>query len=65
MKPIDLTKVLKGHTSGWVALSPDYKKVVGHGKTLKKALEEAFKKGIDAPILMRAAKSYGGFVTKV
>lgn len=59
MKPIDLTKVLKGYTTGWVALSPDYKRVVGHGKTLKKAVERAISRGVDNPILMRAAKTYG------
>lgn len=59
MKQIDLTKVIKKFTSGWIALSPDYKKVVGHGKTIKKAVDEAQLQGIKDPILMRAAKSYG------
>ncbi len=59
MKQIDLSKVIKKYTSGWIALSPDYKKVVGHGKTIKKAANEAQLQGIKEPILMRAARSYG------
>ena len=59
MRPIDLTKVIKDYTSGWIALSPDYKKVVGHGRTIKSAVDKAQASGIKDPILMRAAKSYG------
>ena len=59
MKPIDLTKVIKDYTSGWIALSPDYKKVVGHGRTIKSAVDKAQTSGIKDPVLMRAAKSYG------
>jgi len=59
MKQIDLTKIIKKYTSGWLALSPDYKKVVGHGKTIKKAVNSAQSQGIKDPVLMRAAKSYG------
>lgn len=59
MRQIDLSKLVKKYTSGWLALSPDYKKVVGHGKTIEKAVNEAQLRGIKDPILMRAAKSYG------
>ena len=59
MKSIDLTKVIKKYKDGWLALSPDYKRVVGHGKTIKKAVGEAETHGVKEPILMRAAKSYG------
>ncbi len=59
MKQIDLTKIIKKYTSGWLALSPDYKKVVGHGKTIDKAISEAKSQGVKEPVLMRAAKSYG------
>lgn len=58
MKPIDLTKVLKGYTSGWVALSPDYKKVVGYGRTLKSASQRAEAEGFKNAIFMRAFKKY-------
>lgn len=59
MKSIDLTKVIKKYTNGWIALSPDYKKVVGHGKSIQVAVDQAQSKGIEDPVLMRAAKSYG------
>jgi len=59
MRPIDLTQVIKEYTSGWIALSPDYKKVVGHGRTIKSAVDKAQASGIKDPVLMRAAKSYG------
>lgn len=58
MKPIDLTKQIRKYTKGWLALSPDYSKVVGSGSTIKVALEEANSRGVKKPILMRAAKSY-------
>lgn len=32
---INFLKLLKGHTSGWVAISSDFNKVVLSGKTLK------------------------------
>ena len=59
MRPIDLTKIIKKYTSGWIALSPDYKKVVGHGKSIKLAVSRAQSRGVEDPVLMRAAKSYG------
>lgn len=59
MKPIDLTKTIKKYTQGWLALSPDYKKVVGHGKTIQNAVNQAESVGVKDPVLMRAAKSYG------
>lgn len=59
MKPIDLTKTIKKYTAGWLALSPDYKKVVGHGKTIKSASNQAKSVGVSEPIMMRASKTYG------
>jgi len=58
MKSIDLTKILKSYKSGWIALAPNYSKVVGSGKTIKEAVSEASTKGVNKPILMRAASSY-------
>jgi hypothetical protein len=34
-KTIDLTKLLNGVSSGWVAISADYKKLVAKGKDFK------------------------------
>lgn len=59
MKQIDLTRIIKKYTSGWIALSPDYKKVVGHGKTIEKATKEALINEFKDPILMRGSRSYG------
>ena len=35
--PRDLSKILKNHENEWVALSPDYKKVLSSGDTLEEA----------------------------
>ncbi len=43
LKPIDLTKVLLPFENKWVALSQDQKKVLGSGKTLKEAANQAEK----------------------
>lgn len=45
LKPIDLTKVLRPFKDQWVALSMDYKKVLGAGKTLEQAKKMADKTG--------------------
>lgn len=58
MKPIDLSKIIKKYKEGWIALNPDYSSVAGSGKTPKEAVESARIKGVDSPVLMRAAKSY-------
>lgn len=50
---IDWTKIYKKYKGLWVALKDDEKTVVGSGKTVKKAWEEAQKKGYENPILFR------------
>lgn len=44
MKVVDLTKAVKGKT-GWISISPDYKAVVAHAKTLKGLVYKLKKKG--------------------
>jgi hypothetical protein len=44
---IDLSEKLKPYEDQWVALSLDHKEVLGSGKTLKKAQQEAESKGKD------------------
>jgi hypothetical protein len=44
MKPIDLTKKLKPYEGKWITLSPDYKKVLGVGDTLKEAKKKTEKR---------------------
>lgn len=59
---IDLTKPLKDHTSGWVSISKDYKKVIASGRTLKSLLKKLNKMGNPDGYLMKAAKDYSGYV---
>ena len=62
MPVIDFTKILKGHTSGWVAITKDCKRVVASGKTLKETAKK-IKKLREADIFyFPAAKSYSNFV---
>lgn len=44
LKPIDLSKKLLSYENKWVALSQDYKEVLGAGKTLAEAKKQADKK---------------------
>jgi len=60
--PIDLSKVLSQHKSGWLALSPDNRTLVAVGKTLKIALEKARKLGVEKPSLLKAAPYQNLFV---
>ncbi len=51
---IEIHKKYKGK---WVVLTPDEKSVVASGKTLKKILDDAKKKGFEHPIVMRVQPS--------
>lgn len=63
MQTVNLSKILKNFSSGWVAISSDYKKVIAFGKTLKEVTEEVKKQKRDDVVLIPAAKNYRGFVT--
>ena len=63
MKTINLSKVLKNFSSGWVALTSDYKKVVASGKSLKEVSKAVEKQKRDDVVLISASKNYRGFVT--
>ncbi|OGD55801.1 hypothetical protein A3E73_00295 [Candidatus Beckwithbacteria bacterium RIFCSPHIGHO2_12_FULL_47_17] len=58
LKNHNFTKILKPFINQWVALSPDGKKVVGNGKTVKLALAQAKKNGEVKPLLTLAADNY-------
>jgi len=58
LKNHNFTKILKPFINQWVALSPDGKKVVGNGKTVKIALAKAKKSGESQPLLTLAADNY-------
>lgn len=65
MKNINLTKILKGFSSGWVALSADYKKVVAFGKSLEEVTNKVQKQKINDVVLVSAARNYRGYITAV
>jgi len=62
MSVIDFTKILKGHSSGWVAISKDCKKIVASGRTLKETANKINKLGKSDIFYFPAAKSYSNFV---
>jgi hypothetical protein len=60
-KKINLVKLLKGHTSGWVAISSDFSRVVLSGKTLHEVREKA--KNIKERLYyFQAGQDYTNFV---
>jgi len=65
MQTINLVKLLKPYSSGWVALSRDYKKVITSGKTLKEVTKKVQKQKRSDVVLISASKNYRGFVTMV
>lgn len=63
MQTVNLSKLLKNFSSGWVAITSDYKKVIASGNTLKEVTEKVKKQNRDDVVLIPAAKNYRGFVT--
>jgi Family of unknown function (DUF5678) len=60
---IDWTPIFEKYKGLWVALKEDEQTVVGSGKTLEEALEEASTNGYDEPIVTRMPNdlTYLGF----
>ena len=50
---IDWTNIYEKYIGLWVALEEDDVTLRGSGQTLKEAVEEARKKGLEKPILFR------------
>lgn len=63
VKQISLIKLLKKYTSGWVALSQDYKRVVTSGESLEEVDKNLERLGSPGVVLISAAKNYRGFIT--
>lgn len=63
MKTINLSKILKNFSSGWVAVTSDYKEVIASGKNLKEVTDKVEKQQRNDIILISASKNYRGFVT--
>jgi len=49
----DWTKIQKKYKGLWVAFAKDEKTVMGSGKTLRQAIEQAHKRGYKDPIMTR------------
>lgn len=62
MKTINLSKILKDYTFGWVSISKDYTKVIASGKSLKILLKKLERMGNPDGYLMKAAKDYSAYV---
>ena len=65
MKPVNLSKLLKNYSSGWIAITSNYKKVVASGKTLKEVTSKVAKQERDDVVLISASRNYRGYVTTV
>lgn len=53
-KTIDLSKILLRHKKGWIALTPDNRKLLASGNTLKQVLVKANRKGVTNPTVFKA-----------
>ena len=54
---VDLTKLLlNASRECWLALNEEQSKIVGRGETIREAVEEAKKNGVDDPIIVWSPK---------
>ena len=60
---MDFTKIYQKYKGLWVALSPDEKKVLGKGKTVKIAVEQAQQKGITTPYLFKVPTKIVSYIS--
>ncbi len=58
MKQVNISKLIKKYTSGWISLSSDQKKVIAHGKNLQTVLKKLKELGNPSGYLMKATKDY-------
>ena len=58
----DLSKILKKHKTGWLALTSSNEKLIAKGKTLREALKYAKKKGVTNPTLLKASSIDNYFI---
>ena len=59
---IDWTKIYEKYKGMWVALKSDEKTVVGSGKTLREAIDEAGRNGYPHPIMTKMPESLVAYV---
>ena len=62
MSAIDWTNLFEQYKGLWVALEDDERTVVGSGKTLKEALENAKDSGFSQPIVTRVPEKLVTFI---
>lgn len=62
MEKANLYKTLRGHTSGWVSISKDQKRVIASARTVKSLLKKLADKGNPDGYIMKAAKDYSHYV---
>lgn len=62
MAAIDWTNLFEQYKGLWVALEDDERTVVGSGKTLKEALENAKASGSQQPIVTRVPEKMVTFI---
>ncbi|MBI3385101.1 hypothetical protein HY030_02835 [Candidatus Gottesmanbacteria bacterium] len=58
MKQVNVSKLIKKYTSGWISLSSDQKKVIAHGKSLQTVLKRLKELGNPSGYLIKATKDY-------
>ena len=63
-KAYNLAKILDPYTKDrlWVALNSERTEVVGKGKYLNEALEEARKNKVENPVVIKAIPDYSNFI---
>ena len=58
----DLSKLLKGYSNKWIALSADSSRVVGVAENPKEAVKQAHKNKEKNPVLTKTPENYGTFI---
>lgn len=60
---MDFTQIYKKYKGLWIALSSDEKKVVGKGRTIKTAVQQAKKRGVATPYLFKVPNKLISYVS--
>lgn len=59
---IDLSKILSKYKKGWLALTPNNKRLVAAGATLEEVLTKARRKGVNNPTVFKSAPIENYFI---
>ena len=62
LRASDMTALLRPYASGWVALTPDERKVVASGPSIEEAHAAAARKGCLHPVLLQVIPPGRGFI---